>query len=212
MRERGERGGVIERYVKVLRVFQRRNGSGIVPGDIRREMVRDEPRADRHILPGRDEKVPKGESVDTLCKLRKVATATPFFTHDLRFREKFSSFGTVLRVGATSVLRLSRNRCRLFCLNIYAHSCRRFERGRIDMRVGAIRYHPIPLDSCDSYYVIMYAMFLGISCFPHFSDLNERITLRYESLLRVQLFTDSLSHTRLPKHATSLTTLYFSRE
>lgn len=59
---------MIKRYTsKVLpQVFRRRNGSGIVPGDIRREMVRDEPRADRHILPGRDEKVQKGNVVQTM--------------------------------------------------------------------------------------------------------------------------------------------------
>lgn len=49
---------------------RRRNGSdsGVVPGDPRREMVRDEPRADRHhhILPGHDEKVPKGNVVQTM--------------------------------------------------------------------------------------------------------------------------------------------------
>lgn len=40
---------------------RRRNGSGVVSGDIRREVVRDEPRANRDVLPGRDEEVPKGE-------------------------------------------------------------------------------------------------------------------------------------------------------
>lgn len=45
---------------------RRRNGSGIVSGDIRREVVRDEPRADRHVLPGRDEEVPKGNMVQAV--------------------------------------------------------------------------------------------------------------------------------------------------
>lgn len=46
---------------------RRRNGSGIVSGDIRREVVRDEPRADRLVLPGsHDEEVPKGERARTL--------------------------------------------------------------------------------------------------------------------------------------------------
>ena len=40
---------------------RRRNGSGIVSGDIRREVVRDEPRADCHVLPDHNEAVPKGE-------------------------------------------------------------------------------------------------------------------------------------------------------
>lgn len=40
---------------------RRRNGSSIVSDGIRREVVRDEPRADYHVLPGHTEAVPKGE-------------------------------------------------------------------------------------------------------------------------------------------------------
>lgn len=66
-RERGERWcQAIRQSAGVFRRRRQRNGSGIVPGDIRREMVRDEPRVDCYVLPGRDEEVPKGNVVQTM--------------------------------------------------------------------------------------------------------------------------------------------------
>lgn len=73
------------RAIKSAEVFRRRrrrNGSGILPGDIRREMVRNEPRVVHHILPGHDEKVSKGESVD--IRLTKDRKRNAFFSSTLR--------------------------------------------------------------------------------------------------------------------------------
>lgn len=134
-RERGERWcQAIRQSAGVFRRRRQRNGSGIVPGDIRREMVRDEPRVDCYVLPGRDEEVPKGESVD--IRLPEGATP-PFFrsrcdndASAISFR-KHSGYkeGIASLNRSVRVLRLSRDHCRLF---------RYIELGQIDVtHIGA---------------------------------------------------------------------------
>lgn len=62
-RGKSERNGglILASNVQPVSQRRRRNGSDIVSGDIGRQVVRDEPHADHHVLPGCNEEVPKGE-------------------------------------------------------------------------------------------------------------------------------------------------------